>query len=348
MKKLIFAIFLLSSIQLCAQMPSYMKLISGGTFNRADGYEFYYEGYKMMYLGEDTTYNKNGIAIGEIPGFNTKGRRITVSDFYLSDHEVSNKEYFEFLFDSLLHQKWDLKTHEKLISDSTKWSEFIGECKKNNLFPNENVWTEGFPYLFNDPMLQNYFKKSLYLEYPVVGVTWNQCKVYCLWLTEKCNEKLIAQNKSLLPNFRLPTEAEWEYTCQTGFENEYQLRFPPFQMNIKTTNGVYNGDNQEFTAPIKTFKSDKNKLWQMKGNVAEWMEDVFISNNSENSEFDFKRDRFKSEDKKLDPEIRVVKGGSWADYHWATLSASRTFLNQNKSSSRIGFRVAMIKVGTPK
>jgi formylglycine-generating enzyme required for sulfatase activity len=46
-------------------------------------------------------------------------------------------------------------------------------------------------------------------------------------------------------------------------------------------------------------------------------------------------------------EQRVVKGGSWADYKYAAMSGSRMGHGQNQSGSRIGFRVAMIKMGSP-
>ncbi|MCB0471592.1 MAG: SUMF1/EgtB/PvdO family nonheme iron enzyme, partial [Flavobacteriaceae bacterium] len=83
------------------------------------------------------------------------------------------------------------------------------------VYPDTTVWVKDFNYSYNDPMHQDYFWHQAYNNYPVVGVTWSQAKAFCDFRTQKKNNYLRSASKkkgaSVVPNFRLPTEAEWEY-----------------------------------------------------------------------------------------------------------------------------------------
>ena len=59
-------------------------------------------------------------------------------------------------------------------------------------------------------MHNDYFWHDAYNDYPVVGVTWHQAKAFCEWRTKtKNNYQKTKKKKSLVPEFRLPTDAEW-------------------------------------------------------------------------------------------------------------------------------------------
>jgi formylglycine-generating enzyme required for sulfatase activity len=67
------------------------------------------------------------------------------------------------------------------------------------------------------PMHNDYWHKA-YGDYPVVGVKWTQAQVFCQWRTLK-KIHTSNQKKGRVNVFRLPTEAEWEYSARGGLES---------------------------------------------------------------------------------------------------------------------------------
>ena len=105
--------------------------------------------------------------------------------------------------------------------------------------------------------------------------------------------------------------------------------------NLKTGPSNYIGDNYEYTAPVKTFPPSSLGLFDIAGNVSEWKAD----------NFEFKQSPVTAisqvqEMQNFNPELKVVKGGRWADYKYAAMCGSRIGLEASKGYSRVGFRVA--------
>jgi formylglycine-generating enzyme len=215
----------------------------------------------------------------------------------------------------------------------------------------------------NEPLVKHYFLHPAFDQYPVVGVSWNQAKAYCAWLTREMNQQRVAKDLQPLPSYRLPTEMEWEFAARE-FETKadktvfaYNLPWKSttmvdekgqYRANIKTAPGTYIGDNYEYTAPAKSFAPNSKGLYQMAGNVAEWCEDVFRLNLVEEpatEQAPRQIQLFESTNGIVSEEARVVKGGSWADFQYAALCGSRMGWPQARGSARIGFRVAMSQIG---
>lgn len=145
-------------------------------------------------IGSDTF--KFFLKVEEQLGYDTiraNGVEFYMSPFYIQRHEVSNKEYKDFLNDSNCAQRKSQKI-------SQQW-----------LMPETNIWGSNVNYQDpENPYNKWYFAHQAYNDYPVVGVSQFQATEYCNWLESKLNESL----KSSIPDgYRievdLPTAAEF-------------------------------------------------------------------------------------------------------------------------------------------
>lgn len=340
------------AIQSFAQAPKMVK-ITGETFIMGGGYQYKVVDYRMHYIGSDADYakmNAGSVAIGEVPSFNNPERMVTLHSFEISPTEVTNKEYREFMLNYLLSEaevvkfRKELKAAKEAADKLELWRSLIDKPKSEEVLPDNDCWERDFVFAYNEPLTENYYWHPAFDDYPVVGVSWTQARKYCQWLTEVSGEA---------GEYRLPTEAEWEYAARgivskEGKERTIWLRqiYPwpgtevwgkkGYLANIKTGNSNYIGDNYEYTAPVKWFEPNGFGLYDMAGNVSEWCEDVFRVNTDDGAE---------TASAEFGANVRVVKGGSWADYKYAAMCGSRTLMEDGKGYSRVGFRVARTIAG---
>ncbi|GAD06320.1 GldJ [Porphyromonas crevioricanis JCM 15906] len=215
------------------------------------------------------------------------------------------------------------------------------------IYPDETCWINDFPNAQNDTYMKLYFNHPGYDDYPVVGISWEQALAFCAWRSASFRQGLDLPAGQVIEDFRLPTEAEWEYAARTGnSNNKYpwstdDLRSGKgcFLGNFKPGEGDYTSDGHLITSRVGSYSPNDFGLYDMAGNVAEWTSSVFTESglmqfNDINPELSYTADL-------QDPYIlkrKVVRGGSWKDVARFIRSTTRSSEYQNVPRSYIGFR----------
>ncbi len=223
--------------------------------------------------------------------------------------------------------------------------------KRNTVevYPDTTVWVKDFNYSYNDPMHQDYFWHQAYNDYPVVGVSWSQARAFCDFRSQKKN-KFLSSSKAggKVPNFRLPTEAEWEYAARGGLEYaKYPWGGPYtvndrgcFLANFKPERGDYAADGALYTMEAKSFVQNDYGLYNMSGNVAEW------TNTSYNAASYYLGSTMNPNVDDSSNKRKVVRGGSWKDVAYFLEVSTRDYEYGDSARSYIGFRTVQDYMGT--
>lgn len=227
-----------------------------------------------------------------------------------------------------------------------------------SVYPDTLAWIHDYTYSFNDPLTQKYFWHPAYDHYPVVGVNWKQARAFCVWRTEFLNAHLRSKKGGVdLAEFRLPTEAEWEWAARGGYSlNPFPWGGPYtrnekgcFLANFKPLRGNYIADGGLRTVIAAHYPPNDWDLYDMSGNVAEWTNSAF-----DPSTYNFTWDmnpNYTYSAKEDDPPVmkrKVIRGGSWKDIAYYLQVTTRTFEYQDTAKSYIGFRCIQPYLGRNK
>lgn len=177
---------------------------------------------------------------------------------------------------------------------------------------------------------------------PAVEVTWNDACAFCDWLSEqegrlpwyRADGDGAWQIAAQADGYRLPTEAEWEYTCRAGTETQFWFGDNAARIADFEWCQGYSGNKPH---PVAMKLPNPFGLYDMHGNVREWCQDLY------EPEF-YKLDRPKDP---MGPHFgsrRVIRGGDW----YYTPSRGRAAYRYNNAPSyrvnSIGFRVVLASV----
>jgi formylglycine-generating enzyme required for sulfatase activity len=239
--------------------------------------------------------------------------------FWISEFEITNEQYLEFLNDS--------ETSVKLKDGIVK-----GDYNHDGV---DEVW------LKIKPASLGYIESNLSVlpankNYPIIDVSWYGAMAYCRWLSA-----------NQTGTYRLPTNAEWEFAVRGSQTNDVGIitysRYPwgldfyeDVYANVFGKSGI---DTYTSAGPINQFVLGKTLygLQDTIGNVAEWCYDTF-----ENYDVFDKTDPF-------GPETsgpKVYRGGSWGDPSSQLSVSNRSGLDPTNTSPTIGFRIVRFVNGT--
>ncbi|PYU22561.1 MAG: formylglycine-generating enzyme family protein [Acidobacteria bacterium] len=174
-------------------------------------------------------------------------------------------------------------------------------------------------------------------DLPVEQITFQQVHEFL--------NKLNARNDGFL--YRLPTEAEWEYAARAGTTDQYagslhDMAWYNDGQAAARGSGAFQNENSPVgllvpeTHPVATKKPNTWGIYDMRGNVAEWVEDFYDGNYYSNSPATDPRGPATGDG-------HVVRGGSFHVYPWLTRVSLRTMFPEGYEFDDLGFRVVREK-----
>jgi formylglycine-generating enzyme required for sulfatase activity len=164
-------------------------------------------------------------------------------------------------------------------------------------------------------------------RFPVESVSWEDAQEFCSRLSEKEGRQ-----------YRLPTEAEWEYACRAGTTTEYYTGDGERSLGEAGWYGwiqTPKGNSQQRTNRVGQKKPNAFGLFDMHGNVREWCADWYDED-------------YYGASPASDPKgpstgsLRVTRGGGWSSYAVYCRSADRLWSVPSNRFDLLGFRVSLV------
>jgi formylglycine-generating enzyme required for sulfatase activity len=225
---------------------------------------------------------------------------VTLRAFSMGRTEVTNAQYAAFL-----NEKGNQK------EGGTEWIDLSGKTTSEKCRIESN---DG----------KTFSVKKGYENHPVIYVSWYGAKAFAQWLSQKTGK-----------NYRLPTEAEWEYSARGG--PKWTDGFVYAGSNNLNEVGWYSANAGSKTHPVASEKkANQLGLYDMSGNVWEWCEDDWHG--------DYKgapEDGSAWIEKGSRGEFRVLRGGSWLFDARFCRSAYRGYSGPTYRSNNLGFRLVL-------
>ena len=155
---------------------------------------------------------------------------------------------------------------------------------------------------------------------PVENINWNDAQAFATALSKKTGM-----------NYRLPSEAEWEYAARAGTNTKWSFGDNESELGQYAW---YSANSNDQTHPVAQKKPNAWGLYDMHGNAWEWMQDVHHDSYSgaptDGGAWTSGGDQAR----------RVLRGGSWNDYPGDLRSAYRNWYTPDFRNTNLGLRIA--------
>ena len=244
--------------------------------------------------------------------------------FYMAAHEVTVGQFDNFVtsISEQTNQEWltEAETGTSGMENGQPGGLAMNTSGVNEFQAGASWRNPGYPQTNN---------------HPVVYMSWNDAKAYANWLMQE--EDL---------GYRLPTEAEWEYACRAntntaywwgdGHDNSGEVAnvrdLAYFEYNENLPDIMQANDGFVHTSPVGTYNPNAFNLYDMIGNVWEWVEDYYGPYGS---------------GPEVDPtgpatgNAKVARGGGFANAPDRLRSAARFQDLSQCRFSGMGFRLAL-------
>jgi formylglycine-generating enzyme required for sulfatase activity len=224
--------------------------------------------------------------------------------------------------------------------------EFSAFIEESGYRPNEEICTtvekiaDSKEYIFDPHHNRSWNNPGILQDdsHPVACVNWDDITAYIKWLSKKTGE-----------NYRLLSEAEWEYAARAG-TNTYRYwgddknnvrgcdyanvqDKTPYPSGKKRVEHFQCSDGYFGTSPVGSYKPNAFGLYDMAGNLWEWMADCFTDNHT-GAPADGSARTVES------CEEYILRGGSWISRPWYIHAAARNGTPHLERNVDTGFRIA--------
>ena len=163
--------------------------------------------------------------------WNNISKTVNVTSFYIDATEVRNLDYLEYLDWIKRHYIYEndiyrtsqvsiedgIDIYEKALPDTLVWRDKLGE---------------------NEMFVNNYLRHPAYREYPVVGISWEQANDYCLWRTDRVNERILINAGILLEEGHVDRDPDYIFTTEAYLygDEDYHTAMINDQLKLRVKN----------------------------------------------------------------------------------------------------------------
>ena len=231
-----------------------------------------------------------GSPVGEAGRLGHEGpqHKVRLDPFYLCPKETTIKLFMAFYRETVSAKR-----------------DFIAveEAKKDNEQSKDDVDVITGPTPVYGDMTMGYEDM-----HPAIGITWHNAMTFCRWLSKKTGKQ-----------YHLPTEAEWEYACRAGTTNAFSFGDDP----KKLADFVWYEDTADTeTNPVGKKKPNAWGLYDMLGNVSEWVHDFYSPTTYKEAA---KKNPVVNPKGPKTGELHVARGGDYSSSADELRCAARTF-----------------------